>query len=157
LGFAPLEGDPLKEATRFVGPDRAEDVEEALSLARDIAAEAVAEDAAVRALVRRSFGEEGQVVSEVTKAQATARTKFEQYYDYRESVRTIPSHRFLAVRRGEQEGVLKVGLEIDSERLLPRIAERMGVVRRSPFAQQLIWPSWTPISVSWHPAPRVTS
>jgi len=134
----PLEGDPLKEATRFVGPDRAEDVEEALSLARDIAAEAVAEDAAVRALVRRSFGEEGQVVSEVTKAQATARTKFEQYYDYRESVRTIPSHRFLAVRRGEQEGVLKVGLEIDSERLLPRIAERMGVVRRSPFAQQLI-------------------
>lgn len=134
----PLEGDPLKEAARFVGPERAEDVEEALSLARDIAAEAVAEDAAVRAMVRRAFGEEGQVVSEVTKAQAKARTKFEQYYDYRESVRTIPSHRYLAVRRGEEEGVLKVGLEIDPERLLPGIAERMGVVRRSPFAQQLI-------------------
>ncbi|MCC7381583.1 MAG: RNA-binding transcriptional accessory protein [Deltaproteobacteria bacterium] len=134
----PVDGDPWKEAARLVGPDQAADADEALAGARDIAAEAVAEDAAVRAMVRRTFAEEGLLISRVTKEHAQARSKFEQYYEYRESVRTVPSHRFLAVRRGEQEGVLKVGLEIEPDRLLPKIAERMGVNRRSPFAQQLI-------------------
>ncbi|MFO0726334.1 MAG: Tex family protein [Myxococcota bacterium] len=134
----PPTGDPLREAAAFVGPGRAADVEEALSMARDIAAEAVAENAGVRALVRKTFSEEGVATSKVVKSQAEARTKFEQYYDHRESLRTIPSHRFLAMQRGAEEGVLKLGLEVDAERLLPRIAERAGVSRKSPFGQQLI-------------------
>ena len=76
-------------------------------VARDIAAEVVADTTEVRALVRRLFGEEGELVSEVVPAKAQEPTKFEQYYAFREKVKPIPSHRFLAIRRGEAEGFLR--------------------------------------------------
>jgi uncharacterized protein len=122
----PRDGDPSREA------------EDALQGARDIAAETVSEDPSVRARVRRALFEEGLVTSAAAKGKAEERSKFEQYYRSAEPVRTIPSHRYLAIRRGESEGFLDVALEVEEQRLLPEIATLMRVDRRSPWAQQLV-------------------
>lgn len=134
----PRDGHPEREAAAFVNPEKeVPDVAAALHGARDIVAEVVAEQAEVRAFLRSSLQQQGVLVSTVTKEAKTQRTKFEQYYDYREPIARIPSHRYLALRRGEEEGMLKVGLEIDGERLLPRLLQLTKWQRASPFAGQL--------------------
>ena len=134
----PADGDPLAEAAQLVDAERGvPDPEAALAGARDIAAEAVAEDAGVRGMVRRVLAAEGALVAQVHPDQRGQRTKFEQYYDFREPVSQIPSHRYLALRRGEREKVLRVSLEVESERLVGEIAQRMGLAPGSPFAGQL--------------------
>jgi protein Tex len=126
------------DAAAFVSPEKeVPDVDAALKGARDIVAERVAEDAEIRTRVREVFLDSGVVSVAVTKEKAKERTKFEQYYDFEERIRDIPSHRFLAIRRGENEGVLKVRLVVDDERLLARIGEKMKVDARSPWAGQL--------------------
>ncbi|MCC6810550.1 MAG: RNA-binding transcriptional accessory protein [Deltaproteobacteria bacterium] len=133
----PLAGDPKGEAAAFVNAEKGvATVDEALAGARDIVAEIAAETAPVRAFVRELFLSEGVLVC--TKApDVTQPTKFEMYYDFREPVKTIPSHRFLAVRRGETENVLRSRLEIDGERAVTGIAQRMLRNRQSPFAKEM--------------------
>src|SRR5262249_48952994 len=81
----PLDRKPEAEAAAFVSAERGvADVETALSGARDIVAEAASEDARVRALVRRTFADEGMLTSEAAQA-TTGPTKFEQYYGFKES------------------------------------------------------------------------
>jgi uncharacterized protein len=70
------------------------DVDAALAGARDIVAEIVAENATVRAAARQIFAERGELVSKAVPKNTKQPTKFEQYYDFREPVKTIPSHRF---------------------------------------------------------------
>ncbi len=146
-GLAPLaerilaqqpDGDPRAEAAAFVDPDKeVADVDAALAGARDIVAEVCAEQAAVRAVVRQRFVDTGQLVSEAVKSKTKEPTKFEQYYDYREAVKTIPSHRFLAIRRGENEGILRAHIEVDADRLAAELERLMDLSSRSPFAAQL--------------------
>jgi uncharacterized protein len=88
-------------------------------------------------LVRQAFAKQSAVVSEVVDPKPEQPTKFEQYYDFRESVATIPSHRFLAIRRGQTENVLRVKLALDAEPLLRRIEETYALNPASPFAPQL--------------------
>jgi protein Tex len=134
----PERGDPLGEASAFVDAERGvPGRDEALAGARDIAAEAVAERAEVRAAVRAAFRDEGDLAVEVVADRADQASKFQQYYDFREPVRAIPSHRFLAIRRGENEGFLRARIDVDAERLLARIAQLGGLRRASPFAEQL--------------------
>ena len=109
----------------------------ALAGARDIAAETIAENADVRSLVRAAFARDGVLVSEVVDPKPTEPTKFEQYYEFQEKLASIPSHRFLAIRRGQTEGVLRVKLTLPTEALLPRIGEKMGLAPASPAAPQL--------------------
>jgi len=113
------------------------DEDAALAGARDIVAETMAERADLRAIARQVFARTGQLVSEVVPKKAEGRTKFEQYYDFREAVVTIPSHRFLAVRRGEEEGVLRLKIDVDVEQLLDRIQKKMGLAPQSPFAEEM--------------------
>jgi len=133
----PPDGDPCREAEAFVRPDEVPDVDAALAGAREIVVEAVAEHADVRATVRRELSRQGVLRTEVAKERPTERTRFEDYYDHREPVARIPSHRYLAIRRGEEQGVLKVRVEVDTARLLPRLERLMGLVPRSPFAGEL--------------------
>ena len=86
-----------------------------LAKARDIVAEWVSEKAETREKLREMAWREGVVISKVKKDHAQAKTKFEQYYDYAEDVRKIPAHRFLAIRRGEEEGILRLKLEMPEE------------------------------------------
>ena len=134
----PDVGDPQAEAAAFVKPDQElPDIKSVLAGARDIAAEVVAEDPEVRALVREAFAKEGSVRSEVLADKAGQPTKFELYYDFEEAIATIPSHRFLAVRRGEQEGVLRVKIGLVPEAITPRIEAKAGLRAGTPFAAEL--------------------
>jgi len=109
----------------------------ALAGARDIAAESVAENADVRSLVREAFARDAILVSAVVDPKPATPTKFEQYYDFQEKLATIPSHRFLAIRRGQTEGVLRVTITLPSETLLQRIGEKVGLNPASPAASHL--------------------
>lgn len=97
--------------------------EEDLQFARDIIAERVADMANVRGYVRQLFATKSTVKSEVASPKPTEPTKFEQYYEFSESISTIPSHRYLAIRRGQKEGVLWVKLELDRELALEGILD----------------------------------
>ena len=133
----PRDGNPAAEAAAFITTGVEKPVasaDEALAGARDIAAEVVADTPEVRTLVRRLFGEEGELVSEVVPAKAQEPTKFEQYYAFREKVKAIPSHRFLAIRRGEAEGVLRAHVEVDAAALTMGIERLVKLDDQSPWA-----------------------
>ncbi|MBQ8124253.1 MAG: RNA-binding transcriptional accessory protein, partial [Kiritimatiellae bacterium] len=95
--------------------------DEELQYARDILAERIADQANVRGYVRQLFATKALVKSEVASPKPTEPTKFEQYYDFAESIATIPSHRYLAIKRGQNENVLWVKLELDKELALDGI------------------------------------
>ena len=134
----PADGDPAAEAAAFVDEGKGvATADDALAGARDIAAEVVAETLEVRALVRRALAEDGELVSEVVPAKAEEPTKFQHYYAFREKVKTIPSHRFLAIRRGEAEGVLRAHVAIDTGRVVAGIERLAGVADGSPWADLL--------------------
>ncbi|MDJ0766803.1 MAG: Tex family protein [Myxococcota bacterium] len=134
----PETGDPLAEAEAFVDAEKGvEDVTAALKGARDIAAEIIAENAEIRTLVRNRNANQGALVSQLVPGKADASEKFKDYYDYSESIGAIPSHRFLAVRRGEREGVLKVGIQVENDLLLSEIATVMNHRETSPFSEEL--------------------
>jgi uncharacterized protein len=129
---------PETEALAFVDAEKGvEDAAAALGGARDIVAEMVSENADVRGLVRQAFFSEGAVVSEVVEPKPAEPTKFEQYYDFKEKVATIPSHRFLAIRRGQEEKILRVRLTCEPEPSLRRIAEIYRLNEARPFGAQL--------------------
>ena len=104
--------------------------DDSLAGARDILAERIADMADVRGLVRDQFAKFATVKTE--KA-ATVKddqiTKYEQYYDFAEPLATIPSHRYLAIRRGQKEGVLWVKLELDSAAVVDRMLEIIDEAR----------------------------
>jgi uncharacterized protein len=93
-------------------------VEEALEGARHIVAERISETAELRKAARQLLYDEGVIVSRVAMdgEAKDAQGKFKMYYEFRESVKTIPSHRMLAIRRGETEGVLYFLIELPAER-----------------------------------------
>jgi uncharacterized protein len=134
----PASGSPEAEAQVFVSAEKeVPDVAAALAGARDIVAELASEHAEVRARVREAFAERGVLVSEKAAGVPDGPTKFEQYYDFKEPLKTIPSHRFLAIRRGERENVLRAHVEVDAEPLVAGISGMMGVKQASPFAGEL--------------------
>ena len=118
-GLEPL-ADKIWDHAPYGGTD------EELQGARDILAERIADLADVRGLVRDAFAKKAVVTSEVVTPKPAAPTKYEQYYDFQEPIAEIPSHRFLAIRRGQKEGVLWVRLVVDKAPLVARIAEIVG-------------------------------
>ncbi|MCB9638818.1 MAG: RNA-binding transcriptional accessory protein [Myxococcales bacterium] len=134
-----LVGDPETEAAAFVDAEKeVPSTDKALQGARDIVAEILAEDADVRALVRERFLKEGTLVTEVTTDFKEQTSKFEQYYDFKEAVHTIPSHRFLAIQRGEKEGALRAKIDVDVDPLLFELQDKMQYNSKSPFAEQMV-------------------
>lgn len=101
-------------ATKFI-TDEVPTVEDALQGARDIIAEWVNEDKRARDRVRRHFEKGGIIASRVVKNKETAAAKYRDYFDWSEKLATCPSHRLLAMRRGEDEGFLRVGIAPDEE------------------------------------------
>src|SRR5271154_3695162 len=104
-------------APRFVDGDKGvASVEEALEGARHIVAEMISESADLRKVARALMFDEGVVVSRKAMDAVDEQEKFKMYYEYREPVKTIPSHRMLAIRRGESENVLYFLLELEALR-----------------------------------------
>jgi uncharacterized protein len=128
---------PEASAAAFVSADKeVPDVAAALAGARDIVAERVAEDAEVRRHARETYFKEGAIEVAKLGEHKDKVTKFDAYEGFAEPISQIPSHRYLAIRRGETEGVLRAALSIDKEALTERVAK--GRVRDgSPWAPQM--------------------
>lgn len=134
----PLDGSPDAEAAAFVSAAKeVPDVAAALAGARDICAERIAEDAEVRKLVRESYAQEGVIRVVKNEEHADKATKFDMYATFEEPVANIPSHRYLAIRRGEAEGVLRASIDLDAEQLMPRVKASAKLNPRSPWAGEL--------------------
>lgn len=114
--------DPIAEAAAYVDPEKElPSVAEVLAGARDIMAEWVSEDQPARARLRELFLEQGTFQSAVIPGKETAGAKFSDYFAWEEPVATAPSHRVLAMRRGEKEEVLTFRVlvsEFDALRIL---------------------------------------
>jgi protein Tex len=111
-------GTPLDTfAASFVDPEKGvADAAEALQGARHILAENISDDADIRKLLRNAMFQEGVIFSNKTVDAVDEQQKFKMYYEYREPVKQIPSHRMLAIRRGEAENILYFSIELDARR-----------------------------------------
>ncbi|WP_263384359.1 Tex family protein [Granulicella arctica] len=113
-------------APTFVSAEREVlSVDDALEGARHIVAEMISEDADLRKVTRQLMFEEGIIVSRKTLDGVDEQDKFKMYYDYREPVKTIPSHRMLAVRRGETEAILYFLIELEPLRATGLLRSRI--------------------------------
>jgi uncharacterized protein len=128
---------PDAEAARFVQADKGvADTAAALAGARDILAERFSDDATARAQLRDLFWREGVVKSKVMSDRQEAAAKFKDYFDWHEPVARIPSHRLLAIRRGETEGFLMLRMAVPEESAL-LILEPLFVTGTGPAAEQV--------------------
>jgi protein Tex len=93
-------------------------IDEALEGARHIVSEWISEDADLRKALRQLMFDEGMVISRKIMDAVDEREKFKMYYEYKELVKTIPSHRMLAIRRGESEKVLYFLIDLETQRPL---------------------------------------
>ncbi len=129
--------DPQAEAAKYVSPEKGvADLAAALAGARDIIAERVNDDAVARAKLRDLYQSEGVVKSKVISDKVEAGAKFKDYFDWSEPVGKIPSHRLLAIRRGEAEGFLMMRITPPEESVLP-LLEPLFVAGKGPAAEQV--------------------
>ncbi len=111
------EPDPEMRALKFVN-DEVPDADAALEGARDIIAEWINENQAARNIVRKSFRREAVITSKVVKGKEEEGAKYRDYFEYSEPLRRCPSHRMLAMRRGGNEGFLKLSIAPDDEKTI---------------------------------------
>ncbi len=143
LGLEPLAailmkqdaGSAMDKAMRFVKGE-VENEEAALAGARDIIAEWVSEREAARNRTRRLVERTAFICSKLVKGKDEEGEKFKDYFDFKEQLKRCPSHRMLALRRGESEGILKVWIEIETEEALD-ILNDIFVKGRNESAQQV--------------------
>lgn len=113
-----------------------ENAAEALAGARDIIAERISDDATARARMRTLYMEKGTIRSKVISGKEEEGAKFKDYFDWSEPAATAPSHRVLAMRRGEAEGILMCRLTPDETEAIS-LLESLFVKGKSPAAQQV--------------------
>jgi len=129
--------DPLKEAAAFVDPEKeVESVEDALAGARDIMAEWINEDQESRARMRHLYSQKGVFRAKVITGKEAEGAKYRDYFDWEEPVATAPSHRVLAVRRGEKEGLLDLRVSPPEEEALA-LLQAMFVKGESAGSEQV--------------------
>ena len=116
-------GSVETKASQFIN-ENVTDTESALKGARDIIAEWVNEDANARQLVRNMFAREAVITSKVVKGKEEEGEKYRDYFDFSAPLSRCPSHRLLAIRRGEAEGFLRVSISPDDEKCLDRVVPR---------------------------------
>ncbi len=133
--MAQHEGNTRSMASRFLN-DQVPDEEQALEGARDIIAEWINEDVQVRNLLRRMFDREAYVISRAVPGKEEEGAKFADYFEFREPLRKCPSHRMLAVFRGEREGFLRVSVEPDEDQAVEQVS-RVVVTGRSDSSAQV--------------------
>ena len=123
----------------FVDPGKdVTDAQTALAGALDIVAEQWSEDPELRTeLVDHAF-RFGKIASKAKRGKKAEAAKFEMYVDYQEPIARMPSHRLLAMKRGEAEGVLRIGVELDDERVLRQLRPRLAHNRQFAFHQELL-------------------
>ncbi len=141
--FENQNADPAEEAAKYINvtEDKETEVptaEDALAGARDIIAERVADDANLRGQVRKIYEEEATVSSKIMygKEEEKDAAKYRDYFEWSEPFKSIPSHRMLAIRRGEKEAFLFMRVEVPLERVA-RIATADWVSGKGECAEQV--------------------
>ncbi|MDQ7798947.1 MAG: Tex family protein [Candidatus Edwardsbacteria bacterium] len=133
---------PEKLAEKYINPELGiSNVKEALEGAKYIIAELIADDAEVRKFIREITLAKGILTSRVKEDFREQKTKFNQYYDFKEPLKSIPSHRFLAIIRGENEEVLTAGLEapaVEIDEYLLKKFLRNGSYAQAVFLTEVI-------------------
>ncbi len=131
------EPHPEQAAQRYVGGNITS-IEAAIQGAKDIIAEQVSEDERCRNQVRAAFRREAFIISKVVKAKKDTdeAQKYSDYFDWEEPLKRCSSHRLLAMRRGEREGILRVSITIDDEEVISRL--QRNYVRGNGACQRLI-------------------
>lgn len=116
------ENDPERAAARFVKGD-VKDVDAALKGAQDIIAEMISEDETSRNRLRGAFRRDAYITSKVvkTKKDSDEAAKYSDYFDFEEPLRRCNGNRLLAMRRGEDEGILKVSINVDDDEAIERL------------------------------------
>lgn len=133
--MAQRSDDISRCAQQFLS-DAVPDVEAAIAGAQDIIAEWISESEAVRNSVRRAFRHDAVLNSHFVKGKEIEGRNYENYYDYSQPLRRVSSHQLLAIRRGEKEGFLKVGIAINDDRAIDNICRI--VVKGSGKASMLV-------------------
>ena len=128
-------GDSEKVALKYLN-DKVENIEEALQGARDIIAEAINENVETRNRMRNLYKREAVIFSKVVKDKVQEAQKFKDYFDYSEKLSKIPSHRLLALMRGQNEGFLKITVKPEDENAL-YIIEKQFVKGNGKNANQI--------------------
>ncbi|MFN5706173.1 MAG: Tex family protein [bacterium] len=128
---------PIELAEKFIDAEKGVNtIEEALQGARDIIAEKISEDAEARAKVREIFLTKGLFRSKVIKGKEEEGIKYKDYYEWSESVKDAPSHRILALRRGEKELFLSLEISPDEEETI-EILNRMFLKSKNACADEV--------------------
>jgi len=133
------QGDPEAIAAAFVDAEKGvAAAADALAGARDILAERISDDAAVRKMARELTAAQGVIISTYSdKGDPEKAQEFEMYYDFKEPLRTLPPHRILAINRGERLDCLKVALEAPAEEIVRRIEAQYVTNPRSIWVEQI--------------------
>lgn len=114
--FQQNRSDPEQEAMKFVSEEKGvSDAEQALAGARDIMAEWINEDTRARQRIRKLNERKGELICKVIKGKEEEGKKYESWFEWREPLKKAPSHRILAMFRGENEGFLKVSVQPDAD------------------------------------------
>jgi uncharacterized protein len=130
--------DPLAVAAPFVDPARqVADLNAALAGARDILAERFSDDATVRSRLRELYRASGVVRSRVITGKEAEGAKFKDYFDWSEPVSKVPSHRLLAMRRGEEEGFLLMRIQPSEDDAIGILLALFVKARGTPGAEQV--------------------
>jgi len=117
--------DPQEEAAKYIDPEKkVETAEDALAGARDIIAEWVNEDTDARARMRQLFFEKGAFKTKVIRGKEEEGQNYRDYFDWQESVNSVPSHRLLAVRRAEKEEILTLRVVVPDEEATALLEEQ---------------------------------
>jgi len=134
--------NPESEASKYVVVSDDKEIavptaEDALAGARDILAERFADDAEAKAEIREIIGKTGTISSRVlmSKAEDPAAQKFKDYFDWSEPLRSVPSHRLLAMRRGEKEGFIFMRISADEETAVDTLCRRF--LPHQPISNQI--------------------
>ncbi|MFM2198690.1 MAG: hypothetical protein RLZZ505_2122 [Verrucomicrobiota bacterium] len=137
--FENQNAEPFEEAAKYIDTEKSvPDAEAALAGARDILAERVSDDATLRGQVRKIYEEEATVSSKIMYGKETEAdaAKYRDYFEWSELFKTIPSHRMLAIRRGEKEAFLFMRIEVPLERVT-KIAVDAWIAGNGSCAEQV--------------------
>lgn len=128
--------DPLEIATQYISEEKGvETAEDALRGAQDIIAEVISENAEFRSYIRNVTYNKGDIVTKAREPEVS--TVFDMYYDYSESIKNIPGHRILAINRGENEKVLSVKIDVNTDEIILFLEKKMIHTDYIPFVDVL--------------------
>ena len=131
--YVPLD----REAKKYISKDKGvENVDDALQGAMDIIAEQVSLDEGTRNQVRNSYRRNARIYSKLVRGKEAEAQKYRDWFDFNEPLNRCASHRLLAMRRGEAEGMLRVSIEIDDDKAVDALSRHY--VRGKSEASQLV-------------------